>query len=154
VRGVAAVVLLLLAGCSPTVVTDGCFGGIAVGRVDVAFPMGEGSIASFEAKGACMPPYGSCLRTGAACDGGADGCCTRTVTVTNEEAQGTAVTCQVRATSTTGQVFVRDVQFQVDATGSCPRLVPASATVTVDFTAAPDGGAGVADGADAPGAAD
>jgi hypothetical protein len=142
----------LLAACSPTVVTDGCFGGIAVGRVDIELPMGEAAIATLEVKGACMPPIGSCLRSGAACDGGSCGC-TRSVTVTNEVDRGSTISCQVRATSPTGQVFAQDVPFQVDPTGSCPHLVPSSASVTVDFDAgsAPEGGSSDAGSPDAPG---
>jgi hypothetical protein len=142
----ATTAALLGLACTPTTASQSpC--GQAAGFVYVDVPGGRGSLLSIDVSGACAAsPPPECSQISASCDGFACDC--RFLFRVAPASFVSGETCHIQATSTTGQIFVRDVTLMAFPDASC--FEPNSPFVTIDFrdAGAPDGGASDADADD------
>jgi hypothetical protein len=138
----AILVASLSLACTPTTEPPSqCVPG--AGFVYVDAPGGRGSVASIDVSGPCAAsPAPDCVQIVPSCAGSACDC--RFLFPVAPASFVGGATCHIRATSPSGQVFVRDVTLMAPPDPSC--FEPSSPFVTIDFG---DAGAGAADASNA-----
>jgi hypothetical protein len=119
--------------------------GVGEGFVYVDVPGGAGSVSSIEASGACASdPTATCQTISSGCDGSMCEC--KFLFFVTEASFENDRTCHLRATSSTGQVFVRDVTITAQD-ARCFEIY--SPFVMLDFQDAGTPGDGASDVPDA-----
>ena len=116
------------------------------GFVYVDVPGGAGSVSTIEASGACAAdPTAMCQTISSGCDGSACDC--RFLFLITEATFGSDRICHLRATSSTGQVFVRDVTI---TTQDARCFQPNSPFVVLELQDGGTSDGGASDARDAP----